>query len=145
MRQSLLFSGLEAVSYNINRRNADLKLFEFGKSYHKMPSGYEENKHLSLFVTGNRQAEIWTTPQKTSDFFLFKGYVTAVLERLGIQKTQNQPLTTDVYSEGIAISLGKDTIVEIGVVKKSILKHFLTRKKDGNTKLQNKQLYIRQK
>jgi phenylalanyl-tRNA synthetase beta chain len=75
MRQSLLFSGLEAVSYNINRKNADLKLFEFGKSYHKMPTGYDENKHLTLFVSGNRQNEMWTNPQKPSDFFLFKGYV----------------------------------------------------------------------
>ena len=41
MRQSLLFSGLEAISYNINRRNSDLKFFEFGKTYHKFPSGYE--------------------------------------------------------------------------------------------------------
>jgi phenylalanyl-tRNA synthetase beta chain len=124
MRQSLLFSGLEAISYNINRKNTDLKLFEFGKTYHNYPSGYEENKHLTLFLTGNRNHETWTSGQKPTDFFLFKGYVNAVLERLGIQKTQNQPLTTDVYSEGIAISLGKDTIVEIGVVKKSILKHF---------------------
>lgn len=124
MRQSLLFSGLEAISYNINRKNTDLKLFEFGKTYHNYPSGYEETKHLTLFLTGNRNQETWTSGQKHTDFFLFKGYVTAVLERLGIQKTQNQPLTTDVYSEGIAISLGKDTIVEIGVVKKSILKHF---------------------
>ncbi len=124
MRQSLLFSGLEAISYNINRKNTDLKLFEFGKTYHNYPSGYEETKHLTLFLTGNRNQETWTSVQKPTDFFLFKGYVTAVLERLGIQKTQNQPLTTDVYSEGIAISLGKDTIVEIGVVKKSILKHF---------------------
>ena len=124
MRQSLLYSGLEAISYNINRKNTDLKLFEFGKSYHNYPSGYEETKHLTLFLTGNRNQETWTSGQKHTDFFLFKGYVTAVLERLGIQKTQNQPLTTDVYSEGIAISLGKDTIVEIGVVKKSILKHF---------------------
>jgi len=124
MRQSLLFSGLEAISYNINRKNTDLKLFEFGKTYHNYPSGYEETKHLTLFLTGNRNQETWTIGQKPTDFFLFKGYVTAVLERLGIQKTQNQPLTTDVYSEGIAISLGKDTIVEIGVVKKSILKHF---------------------
>ncbi len=54
MRQSLLFSGLEAVSYNINRKNSDLKLFEFGKTYHKYLTGYEEKKHLSLFVTGNR-------------------------------------------------------------------------------------------
>jgi phenylalanyl-tRNA synthetase beta chain len=124
MRQSLLFSGLEAISYNINRKNTDLKLFEFGKTYHNYPSGYEETKHLTLFLTGNRNQETWTSVQKPTDFFLFKGYVTAVLERLGIQKTQNQPLTTDVFSEGIAISLGKDTIVEIGVVKKSVLKHF---------------------
>lgn len=124
MRQSLLFSGLEAISYNINRKNTDLKLFEFGKTYHNFPSGYEEQKHLTLFLTGNRNQETWTTSQKPTDFFLFKGYVNAVLERLGIQKTQNQPLTSDVFSEGIAVSLGKDTIVEIGVVKKSILKHF---------------------
>jgi phenylalanyl-tRNA synthetase beta chain len=124
MRQSLLFSGLEAISYNINRKNTDLKLFEFGKTYHNYPSGYEEKKHLTLFLTGSRNQETWTIGQKPTDFFLFKGYVNAVLERLGIQKTQNQPLATDVYSEGIAISLGKDTIVEIGVVKKSILKHF---------------------
>jgi phenylalanyl-tRNA synthetase beta chain len=124
MRQSLLFSGLEAISYNINRKNTDLKLFEFGKTYHNYPSGYEEKKHLTLFLTGNRNRESWTTSQKPTDFFLFKGYVNAVLERLGIQKTQIQPLTSDVFSEGIAISLGKDTIVEIGVVKKSILKTF---------------------
>jgi phenylalanyl-tRNA synthetase beta chain len=124
MRQSLLFSGLEAISYNINRKNTDLKLFEFGKTYHNYPSGYEEKKHLTLFLTGNRNQETWTTSQKPTDFFLFKGYVNAVLERLGIQKTQIQPLTSDVFSEGIAVSLGKDTIVEIGVVKKPILKHF---------------------
>jgi phenylalanyl-tRNA synthetase beta chain len=124
MRQSLLFSGLEAISYNINRKNSDLKLFEFGKTYHNYPSGYEEKKHLTLFLTGNRNRESWTASQKPTDFFLFKGYVNAVLERLGIQKTQIQPLTSDVFSEGIAISLGKDTIVEIGVVKKSILKTF---------------------
>jgi phenylalanyl-tRNA synthetase beta chain len=124
MRQSLLFSGLEAISYNINRKNTDLKLFEFGKTYHNYPSGYEEKKHLTLFLTGNRNQETWTSAQKPTDFFLFKGYVNAVLERLGIQKSQNQPLTSDVFSEGIAVSLGKDTLVEIGVVKKSILKHF---------------------
>ena len=124
MRQSLLFSGLEAISYNINRKNTDLKLFEFGKTYHNYPTGYEEKKHLTLFLTGNRNQETWTSGQKPTDFFLFKGYVSAVFERLGIQKTQNQPITNDVFSEGIAVSLGKDTIVEMGVVKKSILKQF---------------------
>ena len=124
MRQSLLFSGMEALSYNINRRNSDLKFFEFGKTYHKLPSGFDEQKHLTLFVTGNRNQESWTNSQKPSDFFLFKGYVNAVLSRLGINKTQNIPVTSDVFSEGIAIGLGNDILVEYGVIKKSISKHF---------------------
>ncbi len=124
MRQSMLFSGLEAISYNINRRNSDLKLFEYGKSYRKLPSGHSEKKHLTLFTTGNRIAESWTTPQKPSDFFLFKGYVSAILERLGISKTQNIPFSNDIFAEGIAFALGNDTLVEMGTVKKSIVKHF---------------------
>jgi phenylalanyl-tRNA synthetase beta chain len=124
MRQSLLFSGLEAVSYNINRRNGDLKLFEFGKTYHKLPSGYDEPKHLTLFVTGNRNSESWTTAQRPSDFFLFKGFVDSVLNRLGICKTQNKPVESNVFAEGIAVACGNDILVEFGPIKKSILKHF---------------------
>ncbi|HMI06519.1 MAG TPA: phenylalanine--tRNA ligase subunit beta [Flavobacterium sp.] len=124
MRQSLLFSGLEAVSYNINRRNSDLKLFEFGKSYHKAESAYEENKHLTLFISGNRSAENWAKAQKNSDFFLFKSYVNAILGRLGIEKTQNQPLASDIFAEGIAVAVGNEILVEFGTVKKTILKHF---------------------
>ena len=124
MRQSLLFSGLEAVSYNINRRNSDLKLFEFGKTYHNYDNVYTEIKHLSMFATGNRNSESWTNIQKPSDFFLFKGYVQSVFERLGINKTKNQPLTNDVFAEGIAFSLGNDVLVEFGTIKKSIFKSF---------------------
>ena len=124
MRQSLLFSGLEAVSYNINRRNGDLKLFEFGKTYRKLPSGYDEPKHMTLFVTGNRNSESWTTTEKPSDFFLFKGFVDSVLNRLGICKTQNKPVESDVFAEGIAVACGNDILLEFGTIKKSILKHF---------------------
>ena len=124
MRQSLLFSGLEAVSYNINRKNADLKLFEFGKTYHNYLAGYEEKKHLSLLLTGNSNQESWTVAQKPSDFFLFKGYVLGILSRLGINKLQSKPVELDVFSEGISIAVGNDTIVSLGVVKKTVLKHF---------------------
>ena len=124
MRQSLLFSALEAVVFNINRRRADLKLFEFGKSYHKMPGNYEEKKHLTLTVTGNRVAEGWTQQQKTADFFMFKGYVTAVLARLGIDGFKSQPLENDVFAEGIAFAVGTEAIVEFGTIKKAVLKHF---------------------
>ena len=124
MRQSLLFSGLEAVSFNINRRNTDLKLFEFGKTYHKLPSGFDEPKHLSLFTTGNRLDESWTNTQKPSDFFLFKGYVISVLSRLGINNYQTKPIENDVFAEGIAFANGNNVLVEFGTVKKTILKHF---------------------
>jgi phenylalanyl-tRNA synthetase beta chain len=124
MRQSLLFSGLEAVSFNINRRNTDLKLFEFGKTYHKLPSGFDEPKHLSLFTTGNRLDESWTNAQKPSDFFLFKGYINSVLSRLGINDFITKPISNDVFAEGIAFANGNNVLVEFGTVKKSILKHF---------------------
>ncbi|WP_309642538.1 phenylalanine--tRNA ligase subunit beta [Flavobacterium sp.] len=124
MRQSMLFSGLEAISYNINRRNSDLKLFEFGKSYHKYESGYEELKHLTLFLSGNRNAENWTNSLKPMDFFLFKGYVDSILSRLGIEKIKVEPVKSDVFAEGVAMLVGEETLVEFGTVKKSILKHF---------------------
>ncbi|PWA04766.1 phenylalanine--tRNA ligase subunit beta [Flavobacterium psychrotolerans] len=124
MRQSLLFSGLEAVSYNINRKNSELKLFEFGKSYHNFTAGYEEQKHLTAFITGNRNQESWTNAQKPTDFFLFKGYIDAILSRLGIEKTKCEPVKSDVFAEGMAMAVGDETLVEFGTVKKSILKNF---------------------
>ncbi|WP_294822400.1 phenylalanine--tRNA ligase subunit beta [uncultured Flavobacterium sp.] len=124
MRQSLLFSALEAVSFNINRKRADLKLFEFGKTYHKMPGGYDENKHLTLTATGNRLPESWTQAQKPSGFFMFKGFVSLVLERLGIAKLQAQPVASDIFSEGTALASGNEVLVEFGSIKKNILKHF---------------------
>lgn len=124
MRQSLLFGAMESVSYNVNRRKSDLRLFEFGKSYHNLPSGYEEKKHLTLTTMGSRNSESWTGSQKPTDFFLFKGYVLAVLSRLGIEKTNYMPVLTDIFNEGISIFVGTDLLVEFGSIKKSILKHF---------------------
>jgi phenylalanyl-tRNA synthetase beta chain len=124
MRQSLLFSALEAVSFNINRKRADLKLFEFGKTYHKLPSGNDENKHFTLTVTGSRLPESWSYAQKPADFFMFKGYVNLVFSRLGITKIQSQPVVNDVFSEGIGLVMGNEILVEFGTIKKSILKQF---------------------
>ncbi|HMB99589.1 MAG TPA: phenylalanine--tRNA ligase subunit beta [Flavobacteriaceae bacterium] len=124
LRQSLLFSGLEAVSYNLNRKQNDLKLFEFGKTYHQRNENREEYKHLSLLVTGNKNSERWNAPVQQSDFFYLKGVVTSILDRLGISNFKVSPFSNDVFSEGINLSLGKTQIVEFGLVKKSILKHF---------------------
>ena len=124
MRQSLLFSGLESVLYNINRKNNALKFFEFGKTYHKFESGYTEQKHVTLFVTGNRNIARWNVAQKPSDFFYVKGIVVALLESLGITKLKTSPTKNDVFSEGISLSLGKIKLVDFGTVKRSILKEF---------------------
>ncbi|WP_372936934.1 phenylalanine--tRNA ligase subunit beta [Seonamhaeicola sp.] len=124
MRQSLLFSGLEAVSYNINRKQDNLKLFEFGKTYHQYGENREEFKHLSVFVTGNRNQERWTNSVQKSDFFFLKGTIASVLERLGLSRYKVSPVKNDVFSEGISLSLGKNILVDFGLVKKSVLKHF---------------------
>jgi phenylalanyl-tRNA synthetase beta chain len=124
LRQSLLFSGLEAVSYNINRKRGDLKLFEFGKTYHAYNDKREEFKHLTLFVTGNKNQEHWQTSKEKSDFFFLKGTINALLERLGISRYTETPIDNDLFSEGLTICLGKKQLVEFGLVKKSVLKHF---------------------
>ncbi|PCH49276.1 MAG: phenylalanine--tRNA ligase subunit beta [Flavobacteriaceae bacterium] len=124
MRQSLLFSGLESVVYNINRKNSALKFFEFGKTYHHFESGYSEQKHLTLFVSGNRTKDSWNISQKSSDFFYLKGIVSALLQRLGIRNIKTTPTKNDIFSEGITLSLGKIKLVDLGVVKRSILKEF---------------------
>ncbi|MEQ6124158.1 phenylalanine--tRNA ligase subunit beta [Pseudotenacibaculum sp. MALMAid0570] len=124
MRQSLLFSGLESISYNINRQNNSLKLYEFGKTYHKYESGYQENKHLTLFVSGDRTKESWKVDNKTSDFFYVKGVVNSIFGRLGMKNLKSSPIKSDVFSEGITLSLGKKKLADVGVVKKKVLKEF---------------------
>ena len=124
LRQSLLFSGLEVVAYNINRKNNKLKLFEFGKTYHKYDSGYSEQKLFSLLISGNRSSETWLNTTKKSDFFFIKGVISTILERIGIRQVNSKPTKNDIFSEGISLQMGKKRIVDFGVVKSSILKEF---------------------
>ncbi len=124
LRQSLLFSGLESVSFNINRKRADLKLFEFGKTYHGFDDKREEFKHLSVFLTGNEASENWHRTNKKTDFFLMKGIIVSILERLGITRYNESPIKSDLFAEGLSFGLGKNKLVDFGLVKKPILKHF---------------------
>ncbi|WP_334058273.1 phenylalanine--tRNA ligase subunit beta [Polaribacter sp. P097] len=124
LRQSLLFSGLESISYNLNRKNNALKFYEFGKTYHKYSEKYQEDKHLTLFVTGNRTKDSWNASVAKSDFFYLKGVLTSVFERLGIAKLKSTPTKNDVFSEGLSFSLGKIKLADFGVIKRSILKEF---------------------
>ncbi|HFS66751.1 MAG TPA: phenylalanine--tRNA ligase subunit beta, partial [Flavobacteriia bacterium] len=124
MRQSMLFSGLEAIIYNINRKNSDVKFFEFGNTYHKYANGYEEKYHLSLLLTGNKAPVNWHSVKEKSDFFYLKGIVKTVLERLGITSLKTAPCKMDNFSEGINFQKNKTKLVEFGVVSPNILKKF---------------------
>ncbi|MFD2552183.1 phenylalanine--tRNA ligase subunit beta [Bizionia sediminis] len=125
MRQSMLFSGLENMTHNINRRRDDLKLFEFGKTYHNLPEKRQEQKHLALLVTGNVNQNHWNAPAKTTDFYYLKGIIKTIFARLGINQVNELPVVSSEFSEGLLINFGKKTkLAEFGLVKKSILKHF---------------------
>jgi len=97
LRQSLLFSGLEALSFNINRKRGNLKLFEFGKTYHGYNDKREEFKHLSLFATGNQSQESWLSSGKKSDFFFLKGSIVSILQRLGVSRFNETPINNDLF------------------------------------------------
>lgn len=124
LRQSMLFGGLEALAYNNNRRTHNVKLFEFGKTYHAYGSGYTENKHLTMIISGNKEDDSWAGNTQKSDFFYTKGVVTAILDRLGISGYFEKGLSNDIFSEGLQLEKNKKTLVAFGVVKKKIAKHF---------------------
>ncbi len=120
MRQSMLFSGLEAIAYNNNRKNSNIKLFEFGKTYHNFPGGRIETKHLSLFITGLKAEGNWATANTQSDFFFGKGIVSALMNRLGLDDYTEEATENDIFSEAIALRRNKEVIVELGIVSKKI-------------------------
>ena len=124
MRQSMLFSGLEAITHNINRRQNRLKFYEFGKTYHAYEDERKEFKHLALLITGNKSPESWRMNSEPSDFFLLKGIINGLLERLGINNYKVSPLKNKLFSEGLSFGLGKLKLVDFGMVSKSILKSF---------------------
>ncbi len=125
MRTSTLFGGLESIAHNVNRRNLDLKFFEFGKTYHKTADGnYTEPEHLSLFVTGQANGESWKGKQTPSDFFLLKSQVEQILERIGESGFEPEYAESPVLEYGLQYRAGQKVLVSFGKVSKKLLKQF---------------------
>ncbi len=124
MRQSMLFNALEALSYNTNRKAADIKLFEFGNTYHKYTEGREEPKHLTLLVSGAKNEDNWAVATQKGEFFYFKGIIVTILERLGIEFYSENSFKNDIFSEGLSFSKNKKELVEFGIIKKNITNSF---------------------
>ena len=124
MRQSMVFNALETIEHNQNRQNPDLKLFEFGKVYHKFEN-YTENKRLLLAVTGKSNQENWNDSNDSNSFYSLKGYVMAILKRLGLdQFVKEKALEQHDLLDGLKLSVLKNQIGQIGIVSASIRKHF---------------------
>ena len=122
MRQSLLFSGLESVSYNQNRRNADLKLYEFGKVYSLDGINYKENQRLSIFISGAKEAENWSSKPVSAGFYDLKAAVDQINSRLNIKGLISDETTDVNFSSGIVYRKGEKALVEFGSVSKKVLK-----------------------
>lgn len=122
LRRNLLFGGLESVARNQNRKNADLKFFEWGKSYHKQEETYIEQKHLALFLTGLQQEATWCQNANSVSYYTIKGYLTLLFERFGIQKIKTKALNNDFLVEGLGVYHKKTLIAEYGKVRSSFLK-----------------------
>ena len=126
LRRNMLYTGLEAIEYNRNRKHADLQLFEFGKSYSKTETGYSETYHLSLFATGKKTEERWNGTNSTLSFYFLKAYVENILAICGIKEGN---LTSELYSDsflsnGLTFKSGNKTLVTFGSIRKNQLKPF---------------------
>ena len=122
MRQSLLFSGLEAIAYNQNRRNSDLKFYEFGKVYNLDQDAYKENQRLSVFLSGSKMAESWNSKSLNTDFYNLKSAVDLIIGRLNIKGLATSETTNPELSSGISYRKGEKVLVEFGTVSKRSLK-----------------------
>jgi phenylalanyl-tRNA synthetase beta chain len=124
MRQSLLFSGLENIAYNQNRKNTDIKFYEFGKTYHKTEDGNIENQHLQILVSGRLKTENWNTNNDKASFFFIKEKVEHILNRLGVKKIKSESINTYGFAEGLMYVVKNKRVVCFGKFDKKLCKAF---------------------
>lgn len=127
LRPTMLFSGMEAIQRNQNRQNADLRLFEFGKTYYQATldgkQSPEELGRLAMFLTGAHSAESWQpVAKKAVDFFTLKTYVSNLLTRLGVSGFQETSTPAIGFQYALKLHRGAQELVTLGAVSAQILK-----------------------
>ncbi len=134
MRQTLLYGGLESIAHNANRKNPDLRLYEFGNCYFFNGSSlkenpvrnYREEEHLGVFISGDKEAANWSVPANKTSFFLLKSYAENILKRLGfsVLNLKSEGFSNELISEGVQYFINGKKLVEFGVVSGKTLKTF---------------------
>lgn len=127
LRSTMLFGGLESISYNFNRRNFNLKFFEFGKIYEKNENKFNETNILSLFVTGSRFNESWNNTKVQTDVFELKGFLSNIFSLLNISENSITEKYNNQHSylqDALVYTANGKIMASIGIVKQSILTQF---------------------
>ena len=121
MRQSMLYTGLEVLAHNINRRQPNLKFFEFGKTYKKVETDYAEQQHVSFYLTGDQKEESWIQKSEKSSFHDLANVVLNLLQKLNIP-VESVKSGEEIYKSGLDLFSRKQKIGSIGIVSKKQLK-----------------------
>ncbi len=125
MRPSMLETGLESVAYNLNRKNYDLRFFEFGKTYHNPEKDiYKEEEHLCLYITGNITDASWKGKAVIADIYYLKGIIESVSGILGLPDLSWDLATENKLKSALSLTSGKKTIAQAGIVSKQELNRF---------------------
>jgi phenylalanyl-tRNA synthetase beta chain len=122
MRQTLIYSGLEAIAYNQNRRNADLKLYEFGKVYEMVDDKYIETQRFAVFLSGGNQQEQWNQKVKPVSFYNLKAIVDGILSKLNITDFQVEESGCKKLGLGLQYKNNGKQLVKFGPVSAEALK-----------------------
>lgn len=122
MRRTLLFSGLEALTYNINRKQNNLSVYEFGKSYHLVEGKYKENNHLALWKSGNATEETWINKSSSATFHDFAATITKLIQKLNLSKVTIEKFSDDIFKAGLKYTRNNKIIISAGILQKNILK-----------------------
>lgn len=125
MRLSMLETGLESVAYNLNRKNNDLRLFEFGKTYQTDGDGkYFEQQHLSLFVTGNKIVGGWNSKAEKADYYYARGVASKLLQLIGINQFSISYEPSEEFGHACSFTYKNNPLAIVGAVHTDILQRF---------------------
>lgn len=126
MRLTLAFTGLEVIGYNHSHKQTDLRMFEFGRTYHAVQNGYAEKEVLAIYHSGNAYAETWRMQQRKSDIFDIQEQVLSICHRMGVQATwqkSEHPLS-GIFSESVCLVSGKVQYGICGIIHSDICAAF---------------------
>lgn len=124
MRPSMLETGLQCIAFNLNRRNNNLRLFEFGKTYTTSAVGkYFETDHLAIYTSGNNESS-WKQKAAATDIYFLKAVVNGILQQAGVTAETETAEAKKGFSAVINYKVKKQVVAEVGIVDATQLKQF---------------------